>query len=89
MGMAIETTITLVSGPSTQVMSSAITTHSTIYHPNSRANRSLESHIPTRNKTIATAIRSVFVVPGATARVMRSAEDARPDARELNVLVFL
>ena len=60
----------------------------TVYHPKSRANRSLESHIPTNNKKIAPAIRIVFEVPGATARVMRSAEDTRPDATELNVLVF-
>jgi hypothetical protein len=60
----------------------------TIYHPNSRENRILESHIPIKSKKTATAIRIVLVVPGATARVMRSAEDTRPDARELNVLVF-
>jgi len=60
----------------------------TIYHPNSRANTSLESHTPTNNATMAITIRIVFVAFGATARVMRSAEDTRPDATELNVLVF-
>ena len=59
-----------------------------IYHPNSRANTSLESHTPTNNATTAITIRIVFDVFGATARVMRSAEDTRPDATELNVLVF-
>jgi len=63
-------------------------THATIYHPNSRAKTSLESHTPTNNATTAITIRIVFVIFGATARVMRSAEDTRPDATELNVLVF-
>jgi hypothetical protein len=30
----------------------------------------------------------IFVVPGENARVMRSAEATKPDATELNVLVF-
>jgi hypothetical protein len=60
----------------------------TVYHPNSRANTILESHTPTNNATMAITIRIVFVAFGATARVMRSAEDTRPDATELNVLVF-
>ena len=37
---------------------------------------------------MAITIRIVFVAFGATARLMRSAEDTRPDATELNVLVF-
>jgi hypothetical protein len=60
----------------------------TTYHPNNRANTSLEIHTPTNNPTTAITIRIVFDVFGATARVMRSAEDTRPDATELNVLVF-
>ena len=67
---------------------SAPLTQKTIYHPNSRANTSLASHIPTNNPTTANTIRIVLLVFGATARVMRSAEDTRPDATELNVLVF-
>lgn len=67
---------------------SALLTQTTIYHPNSRANTSLASHIPTNKPTTANTIRIVLLVFGATARVMRSAEDTRPDATELNVLVF-
>ena len=63
--------------------------HPTIlYHPNSRVSTNLESHTPTNNATTAITIRIVFDVFGATARVMRSAEDTRPVATELNVFVF-
>ena len=62
--------------------------HPTIYHPNNRVNTNLETHTPTNNATTAITIRIVFVAFGATARVMRSAEDTSPDATELNVLVY-
>jgi hypothetical protein len=41
------------------------------------------------NETTPSAIRIVFPLLGATERAMRSAEDTRPDATELNVLVFM
>jgi hypothetical protein len=59
-----------------------------IYRPNNRENRSLKSQNPNKKETTLSTIRIIFVVPGDVARVMRSAEDTKPEATELNVLVY-
>jgi hypothetical protein len=59
-----------------------------IYRPNNRENKSLKIQNPNKKKRTPSTIRIIFVVPGDVARVMRSAEDTKPEATELNVLVY-
>ena len=60
----------------------------TIYRSNRRPNKSLKNQNPKKNPRTPITIRIIFVVVGENARVMRSAEATKPDATELNVLVF-
>jgi hypothetical protein len=60
-----------------------------LYQPNNQYNKTFESHSPTKKKKRKMAIRIVFIELGDNERVMRSAEEASPDATELKVLVLV
>jgi hypothetical protein len=60
-----------------------------VYQPKKRENKSLDSHNPKKNERTKITTLIIRTVLGDTERAIRSADEARPDATEPNVLVWL